>query len=335
MEKVIRFSLLFFLPICFHIGESVTPKITFAAIGDFGGIPLPPYSTYTQKKIARVMGKFADTKQVQFIVGLGDNFYYEGVKNVDDHRFSSTFEHVYKYPALKTATWYMIAGNHDYGSNVSAQIAYTKRSKRWHFPHFFYTQVLKIPGSSTTVQLVMIDTTLLCCKKQKDLEKLPDVEEQLKWIKQTLEQSTAEYLIVAGHHPVLSAGIHGNTPYLISKLKPLLEENDVTAYLSGHDHNLQHIKEDHSNVHYIVTGNGNFYNSYMLHKRMLGNSLKFFHGNSGAFTLFEATPEVLKVFQIDEYGNEVYNTHLQPRTTIQSLNDAEDVLLDDFFTSQS
>ena len=49
----------------------------------------------------------------------------------------------------------------------------------------------------------------------------------------------AEYLIVAGHHPVLSAGIHGNTRYLISKLKPLLEENDVTAYLSGHDHNLQ------------------------------------------------------------------------------------------------
>lgn len=62
---------------------------------------------------------------------------------------------------------------------------------------------------------------------------------------------------------------------------------------------------------------------------------RFFHGNSGAFTLFEATPEVLKVFQIDEYGNEVYNTHLHPRTTIQSLNDAEDVLLDDFFTSQS
>lgn len=44
---------------------------------------------------------------------------------------------------------------------------------------------------------------------------------------------------MAGHHPVLSAGVHGSTPYLISKLKPMLEENDVTAYLSGHDHNLQ------------------------------------------------------------------------------------------------
>ena len=44
---------------------------------------------------------------------------------------------------------------------------------------------------------------------------------------------------MAGHHPVLSAGIHGNTPYLLSNLKPLMEEYDVTAYISGHDHNLQ------------------------------------------------------------------------------------------------
>ena len=44
---------------------------------------------------------------------------------------------------------------------------------------------------------------------------------------------------MAGHHPVVSAGIHGNTPYLLSNLKPLMEEYDVTAYISGHDHNLQ------------------------------------------------------------------------------------------------
>ena len=44
---------------------------------------------------------------------------------------------------------------------------------------------------------------------------------------------------MAGHHPVLSAGIHGSTPYLVANLRPLLEENDVTAYISGHDHNLQ------------------------------------------------------------------------------------------------
>ena len=44
---------------------------------------------------------------------------------------------------------------------------------------------------------------------------------------------------MAGHHPVFSAGVHGNTQYLESNLKPLLEENNVSLYLSGHDHNSQ------------------------------------------------------------------------------------------------
>lgn len=335
MEKVIRLSLFFFLQICSHAGGTGSPKLTFAAIGDFGGIPLPPYSTYTQKKIAKVMGKYADVKEVKFIIGLGDNFYYEGVKSVDDPRFNTTFEHVYANPTLKRVPWYMIAGNHDHESNVSAQIVYTKMSRRWHFPHFFYTQVTKIPGSSKTVQLVMIDTTLLCCRNQVKLKKLPSQDDQLKWIKRTLQDSEADYLIVAGHHPVLSAGIHGSTPYLISKLKPLLEEYDVTAYLSGHDHNLQHHKEKSSNVHYFVTGNGNFYSPFMLHKRTVNTSIKFFNGQCGAFTLFEATPECLSVSQIDEHGNELHKAKLKPRTIIQSLDDEENTILDEFFTSQS
>lgn len=42
------------------------PRLTFVAIGDFGGIPLPPYSTYTQKKIAKVMGKVSAYKEPHF-----------------------------------------------------------------------------------------------------------------------------------------------------------------------------------------------------------------------------------------------------------------------------
>lgn len=63
--------------------------------------------------------------------------------------------------------------------------------------------------------------------------------EQWAWIENTLAKSTATYLLVAGHFPVWSIAEHGPTDCLVEKLKPLLEDHDVTAYLSGHDHNLQ------------------------------------------------------------------------------------------------
>ena len=38
---------------------------------------------------------------------------------------------------------------------------------------------------------------------------------------------------------MLSAGSHGNNLCLLARLKPLMEKYGVTAYFSGHDHNLQ------------------------------------------------------------------------------------------------
>lgn len=62
-------------------------SIKFLAVGDWGGVPYPPYITAVQKATAREMSKVAEQMGADFILALGDNFYYKGVDSVDSPRF--------------------------------------------------------------------------------------------------------------------------------------------------------------------------------------------------------------------------------------------------------
>ena len=65
-------------------------------------------------------------------------------------------------------------------------------------------------------------------------------EEQWAWLETELAASSEfDYLLVGGHFPVWSIAEHGPTSQLVERLKPLLEKYDVSAYINGHDHNLQ------------------------------------------------------------------------------------------------
>uniref|UniRef100_A0A915I4F7 Calcineurin-like phosphoesterase domain-containing protein n=1 Tax=Romanomermis culicivorax TaxID=13658 RepID=A0A915I4F7_ROMCU len=85
-------------------------------------------------------------------------------------------------------------------------------------------------------------------------------EKRWKWIENQLSNSTAEYLFIAGHYPVYSTADHGPTQCLIDKLNPLMQKYNVTAYLSGHDHNLQHLRVNLNDtlLNYVISGAGAF-----------------------------------------------------------------------------
>lgn len=62
-------------------------SIKFLALGDWGGVPYPPYITAVQKATAGEMSVVAERMGADFVLALGDNFYYTGVNSVDSSRF--------------------------------------------------------------------------------------------------------------------------------------------------------------------------------------------------------------------------------------------------------
>ena len=124
-------------------------------------------------------------------------------------------------------------------ANTTAEIARNGQG-RWNFPSYYYTKTdtfLSSSGAATTVQLVMVDTVILCglTVPHANGQPIPPTEDtpippaaaQWAWVKQTLAASTADVLIVSGHYPVFSVAEHGSTACLVQELQPLLVKNKV------------------------------------------------------------------------------------------------------------
>lgn len=97
-----------------------------------------------------------------------------------------------------------------------------------------------------SVAIFMLDTVTLCGNSDDFASQQPErprnlamARTQLAWIKKQLAAAKEDYVLVAGHYPVWSIAEHGPTHCLVKQLLPLLTTHKVTAYLCGHDHNLQ------------------------------------------------------------------------------------------------
>jgi tartrate-resistant acid phosphatase type 5 len=56
------------------------------------------------------MAKMAKDKNTHFQFALGDNFYFEGVKSVDDPRFQTSFENAFPDENLRETPWFLNLG---------------------------------------------------------------------------------------------------------------------------------------------------------------------------------------------------------------------------------
>ncbi|XP_065914958.1 tartrate-resistant acid phosphatase type 5-like [Dysidea avara] len=312
-------AILLYTCICRIQAEDGT--IRFLVLGDWGGKPKKPYYTKSEDDIAEQMGKVASGINANFTIVVGDNFYEDGVTDVDDPRFKETFEDVFTAKSLQSR-WYAVAGNHDYHGNVSAQVAYTEKSTRWYMPNYYYTETFSIPGTDAEIQFVFIDTIILCGPTDPIKRWLPPsgpaslnaAEDQWEWIEKTLSTSAAEWLFVVGHYPVWSIGRHGPTEGLKDRLRPMLIKYNVSAYFCGHDHDMQHIHEDNSTVEYFLSGAGHETEDSDDNKANIPpNALKFYYGKKdkdqehGAFAWLSVSPTVMNVTFMSRKGHNLYS----------------------------
>jgi len=312
--------------------SSPSSQISLLQIGDWGGKAKPPFATYAQIVTADGMNIVAKNTSASGVLTLGDNFYFDGISGEGinstcfSHRFASTFEDVYLFkdhPFLKIP-FYVVAGNHDYHGNVSAEIEYSRVSPQnlWVFPHTYHKHSFVSQDGSVTVDVILIDTVTYTGKGDVGYSVPNDFAVQQAWLERSLAQSKAQYLLVGGHYPVYSVCDHGNNVFLIENLKPLLEKYGA-HYFSGHDHCAEHLLDNSVNYWLNGMGRGCCYDITKVAGVPSGSLLWVFgappgsqidddgveqgiNGTVGSFTSIVATSSALQVTFYNQNGKVLY-----------------------------
>lgn len=203
---------------------------------------------------------------------LGDNWYGALDGGVNSTRWHTNFEAMYPQDVYNCPA-YAILGNHDYQrfpeSKVESELAYARTpGTRWTMPARWYT--FEFPSKNPLITFIALDSNMphptkaaaasapKPDKPTRDFTLTPEEkDQQLAWLTAELERPrTTPYLAVLAHHPVYSNGPHGDHPTLIADWDPLFRKHNVTLYLAGHDHDLQHLEFENHPTSFFLSGGG-------------------------------------------------------------------------------
>ena len=240
------------------------------------------------------------------IVLLGDNFYQNGISSKCDpiiNNYVDIFKDI-------SNPIYSILGNHDYQSNPSAQINHSE----WIMPNHYYKK------EYSNIDLIFLDTVIFNTHFSIDKTKIEKVHNdnidnlinnQLKWLEDNLKLNKNKKKIVFGHYPIITNGYYkkkGEDVQIYNYLFDLFKKYKISAYISGHEHNIQFInrKVDDFLLNQIIIGssaeNRHWEKDYSEKDDMYDNSNNFYGQLS-----FD--PE-LKIDYINKNGDIVYSYKL-------------------------
>lgn len=224
------------------------------AIGDFGS------GSANQALVAKQMAAFAKSlnKPLSGVLALGDNFYGK----LEMERFGRHFEEMYSREDLN-CPFYACLGNHDYGpqydskqgrekTQIQLDYAAQNPASRWKMPHRWYA--VELPDEKNPlVKIIFLDGNMaewgLTPREKLD---------QRSFLKAELQKGTkAPWRWIVSHFPLYTETTkRADNERLIREWAGDFEANNISFYLAGHDHNLQHLKVEGYKTSFVVSGAG-------------------------------------------------------------------------------
>ncbi len=266
------------------------------------------------------------------VIGLGDSFQSSGgLSSLIDLEFTTSFTDPYFYDTLQVP-WFNGIGNMDYTDTVGCgsstdyeqqqcplyrrQIIRSpeyqidprlrERDSRWYADRYYSVRI------TDDIEIFFADTSVFVTEYYEqswayDVQgglAYQDPEEQLAFLDGALANSTAVWKFIVGHHPIHSNGFSGGYPEVAAALDPLIEQYNVTAYLNGHDHSMQHIIADAGGLStsYFTSGAGS-----VTHKGFTPREPALFESDVPGFTAFVFDTEGVTAYFFDGNGTGLYN----------------------------
>jgi hypothetical protein len=287
-------------------------------IGDWG------YENFeAQARVAKAMQDYVKAHgfTTEALLMLGDNWYGPLPEGVKDKRWQTQFEAMYPKSVFDCPA-YAIPGNHDYQrmpeSKVAAELEYAKTGgTRWTMPSLWYS--FTFPAKKPLVTVIALDSNVPYADgtwdKGTNFTLNPTQEAaQLAWLTAELEKPrTTPFLIVMGHHPIFSNGPHGDHKILIRDWEPLLREHKVHMYLSGHDHDMQHLEFEGHPTSFVLSGGGgaDLYKLKIDAAQRGPMALRVY-----GFSDLEVTPQMLTLRHLDDQGRLIHAFTKKPDGTV-------------------
>jgi hypothetical protein len=224
------------------------------------------------RQVSTAMRTFCrDTASCNFGLMLGDNIYPSGATlGADGFDDASRFKDILTDPYANIVAQpedyltYAVLGNHDWFNGREAgfaQIDFLEKAEKFYMDGPFYS--VKPPAGNGEIELFVIDTDMVLAKvpvyeahlnadgseRTSDVVKPPefiveplsDAEQNIvPWLEHALKESTAQWKLVVGHHPLWSSKgeKHQETRALRSLILPMLCRY-ADVYIAGHAHTLE------------------------------------------------------------------------------------------------